>query len=516
MFNNFINLLVKSLRMDDFYAMNDFIELMKNDEVLNNMAEEINTRELARYPIYHYRSYYYYTQNSNKTNHIANISTFLQNIINEARDNTHVVMFPDWENRVALKSEDISSYGGYNTGLPPLGKFSTEDLDEFIAYSSYRVYKKFADFIDVTKKPKINTAEEMLFGISFNMVYGTNFYNNGSNFWDEAQLYRFYILNSFLGQNKFKTFGKFVEKNKEDLWDDYKIIKDNTNNHSHILFNYFSNLNSLLNVYYSKTKQKEIDELFGSLTKDEILRLINPSSRREFPDVPESGNGYLKKLEESLKIIRELKKFKYSDEEMMSSLTNAFTKSLKNNGVDFDFKNKKSDYYRKITYPTSLEFRNMVNVDTIAEKVLVKKIVDSLESNIEEFTPADLLAFIFTITHPKFFFNRAGKKGMKVLNDAIDKFGMNVVVPFVAEIMMEHNSELPTYSDWQKFFKDGESLEDAISPSLMVSMMLNGNRNQKRRNEREISFFRTIVKNVEKMCKEAEFDKNSENNEVDE
>lgn len=512
MFNNFINSLVKSLRMDDFYAMSDFVELMKNDEVLNSMAEEVNTRELARYPIYRYRSYYYYAQNSNKTNHIENISPLLQKIINEARDNTHVVMFPDWESRVALKSEDISSSGGYNSGLPPLGRFSTEDLDELIVYSSYRVYKKFVDFIDVSQKLKINTAEEMLFGISFNMAYGGDFYNNGSKFWDEAQLYRFYVLNSFLGQNNFKTFGKFAEKNKDDLWDDYKIIKDNTNKHSLVLFNRFSNLNSLLNVYYSKTKQEEIDELFGSLTKDEILRIVSPSSRREFPNVSENGTGYLKKLEESLKIIRDLKKFKYSDEEMMSSLAESFKKSLKNNGVDFDFNDKKSDYYKKIAYPTKLEFRDMANVDTIAEKVLVKKIVNSLGDNIEEFTPADLLAFIFTITHPKFFFNRAGKKGMKVLNDAIDKFGMGVVVPFVAEIMMEHNSELPTYSDWQKFFKDGESLEDAISPSLMVSMMLNGNRNQKRRDEREISFFRTIVKNVEKMCKEAEFDKNSENN----
>lgn len=507
---------------------------MMNDN--DNKKKDIVDRKFVRYPILHksVRRYYHSAHPKTKISHIKKEfrSESFNKILNiDSPNSIRIALFPGWENFYNFNNFEESSRKNYSLRfvppivIPAIGEkeiklenlqkvrslHSSSPQNSFNIWTISMGLKSHIELGCSKYKPK-RSMSRMMYFIGREMVEVHKF-----DFWDEKQLYRFYTMNAFLGdQHDDKTYGEFVFNNEEELWDNYRSLSNAYNNkHTINFYMHFLKLDSILNYFHLNSEKSE--PLINNLTKDQIHYVID--NEKKFPKIGNSGSGYFEKLEKSIENLKNInddaETVKYDRLALSKTILESISKSLKKYDFDTNFKDiKVFDNHGNIGFakntPDSIDDERLMlslyssafdfaNTKIIYQQATRVKITKELNDNWDKFELWEIVAFLYVLANPKYMFNRAGEKGYSIIVKSIDKFGIEVVVPFISEIMMDCNGELPTYSDWKKFLDEGGKLENEITPSLFLFLMLDKDRDQVRKLD-DIVKDRNFVKQVQKIC----------------
>lgn len=503
-----MSMLVRYFNIDGFLIMKNFVNSLNINEA---KEEYMRSKEmkLGKYPIFRYgRSYQYGYKPSSKNSHIE-ITPELQSIIDFDPYDVRLILFPEWEkmhsNEDMIKLASPRFYKNYSTSIIPAIGSKTMNTD--LNWTDFYNWVENQGVQQPVRRDEVMST--MLYNISHSMVFKTF-----STHWDERQLFRFFTMNAFIGiksRKKDFNYGIFMQENKEELWESYILMEDKyNNNYTTIFYDYFSRLNTILNFY--PTAIDETTAIINNIKRNELISLIKESSNMSLPIIGHSGRGYKKKLEETVQLIKELDnnpEEKYNHIEMSKIVAKNLTKSMKKYKVNPDLSGKFVNSTEGISYyMIRSQINNFTESRDLTKQKVRKNLMEKFNNNYEKFEPWELVAFLFVLNNPKYFFNRAGEKGLIVIDEAIDKYGIENFLPFIAETMMDCNIELPTYSDWAKFLKndkDNTDFDSSLPPSLFLSMMLKEERNHFR-NITEIAKARGFVKFVENICEEPQVD----------
>lgn len=513
--------------------MIEYVNALEDETV----KDEIN---LAKYPIFRYKSrssVQYGFRNSKisyddfvrpkKFPHIKKISPLLSKIIQCSPREAFIILSNDWENYydvdenkdVIFKQEDVPSEqksyvavssNGTKTSEYKATSYVSDSINIVIPLLGGRTckvqnedYNK--DYITWVKEfDKDYSSRElrmshMLYRITLQIVKATK-----NPYWDERQLFRFYVLNAFLSSEKSsETYGEFFEKNKEELWLGYRNVNNDYNNkHTKNLYEAFIRMDTVLNFY--ELKSSETQEIFNTFTKQEILKIIenyltNTDSRNvpndfvKFPIVGFSGRGYLEKLNEVVKILREDTVINYDHDLLQKKIFNNLCEIFKKNNVDVNFaqlwNNKNRAVYDyvylmqiqigKLLNPGSFDYTKK-NSLTPADKKNRIDIFNNLFKNSDNLSAEEISGFIYALSSTKSFVSRGGEKSFAIIVQLFDKYGVENSVRFIAETMMYYNHELPSVVEWKKFIKENDKIDFELDPSLIIPFVLSTEKKQNR------------------------------------
>jgi len=510
---------------------------MMNDN--DNSKSDVVDREFVRYPILRkgIRKYYFSAFPKTKISHIKKEfrSEWFSEIVSlDLPYPITIALFPGWEN--FYNFEDLEEDHGKTSSwrfvssifIPAIGgkQIKLENLKKVKnlyspspqnSFNIWTISMGLKSYIELSKNKYFSkkSMSQMMYLIGREMIEKHKF-----DFWDEKQLYRFYTMNAFLGnKHDDKTYGEFISNHEEELWNNYRSLS-NFYNHKYTVdfYLHFLELNSILNYFHLHSEKSEI--LINSLTKDQIRYIVD--NEKNFPKIGNSGSGHFEKLKKSIESLRNINNSdsdsqikEYDRVKMSKSIQSLIAKMLKKYDFDANFEDIKviggygiAEFVRNV--PKSHKDRKMLmslfyssfsfaNTKTIYQQDTRRKITELMDENWDKVETWEFIAFLYILATPKHLFNRAGERGYTVILESIEKFGFAKFVSFAADVMMDYDGELPTYSDWRKFLDNDEEIPDDMAPSLFFALMLDVDRNQKR-TLNEILEHRKNVKRIQEIC----------------
>lgn len=314
-----------------------------------------------------------------------------------------------------------------------------------------------------------------------------------SKYWDDQLMFRFYAINEFISSNKNNktTFGSYLKRERKALVESFRYGIGTENKHSLKLAYLYGSEGHFLR-YNVNEPEKDCIKLIESLTKKELLDIAE-SNPQYYP--PAIGRNYTKTVE---KIIQNVKspKVVITHEDLYDIGRQLFVDSLSKYEISFDDFNSRERY--RLMEIMMYNFSQHHLVDNHMREQMLKK----LDESSDKLEPYEILAFILVLGKPKFFFNRASvSKAYEVINYGLTEMDIEpeLFIRFVIETVMTYNYELPAHSDWALFLKNEGCISDHIPPSLLIPLMLNKERNQKR-GITELEKYRNLLYLVKNRC----------------
>lgn len=414
--------------------------------------------EFKRYPIFECKI------NNSKYDVKPNLSHFndaekeIANIIIEKFDRivTKTVIYPD-----LLKA--IGDYDGklFTDLAPPLldiekdAKFVTMGLEQHrFSFSFYSKDRKTNGF----KSHFLMLVREMIYSFKF---------------WDDRFMFRFYAMNEFINslEDNKMTLGDYLAKDEPKLREKFRHGKGKKTKYTENLLRHYISDGHFLRFNVNEP-EKESTLIMG-LTKHELIGIVDKANDF-FPKA--TGKNKSKTTERIIATIKDSEK-DVSNYMVTEKVEHIINKSLSVHNLSISL----FGGHMKTKF-VDLSTTYFGYIESMDSKMRMK-ILEKLETIIDDVSTVDLLAFILVMGRTKYFFNRAKlDKAYEVLYAGLTSMEVEpkVFVEFVAETVLTYDYELPTHSDWELFIKNGDSLSEQIPASLAIPLMLNKDRGQKR------------------------------------
>ena len=358
----------------------------------------------------------------------------------------YIVVFPEISSYLGAYEDDNDESIKAGIIAPPF-----LDIEPDSQTASRLIDSAVYGFDEKSLENQNDSVKNMLYRVASIMIY-TNPY------WDERYLFQFYALNEFCASamgNKI-TFGKFVETNMEQLYDNFRIGKGKVSSYSNLLLGHQLNDESFL--HYRKSNSQETCDLINSLTKDEIYRIIS-NENSLLPKMNTQNSDF---ITQSI-----VKFFKINETIPTDEVIDKRVRSIINKSM--------------IGYDQSLIIRaiNIVEKSYKYElfgNLLKSHFLDLLESVVSKLESYEILVFLIVCDNAYHYIDmddidKSGELMELVMNN--DSFSAEDFVRFITESYLFYDGDLPHYDDWAEFIEYGNKLDGNIPASILMPIIIN-------------------------------------------